>query len=174
MTTNTLKNDIRNRFSEKTFTICSYDDANQTSLINSDTAIYDFDEICEELVSSIGDNFQTPMSLDSIYLSIPNKVHFIEFKNTKWSRVKKDNLRLKIYDSIILVASMYNLDRADLEGMRIYLIHKTDAGANPTHVRLNGTCPPQFRLLEETLGVTILKYDANTFENYINAHNRLP
>ncbi|MEB9828813.1 hypothetical protein P4K63_00605 [Bacillus cereus] len=169
----TLKRDIRDNFTESSFSNCSYDDNNDVVLINSEMGTFDFDEICSEIVGEMEGNCITPTSLDSLFIQV-NGISFIEFKNTLWGRIKKRDLRNKIYDSLALIISRYDLSKSDLSNVKIYLIHKTDEDKTPTHQFTNGTCPREFRYIQETSGVKIMKYDAQTFEKYITSHNKLP
>lgn len=173
MTIELLKQDIVQGFSEKNMKECSYDDNNDFVLVDSDMSIYDFDEICEEIVEEMED-VQLPSSLDSLYVNIPDKIGFVEFKNSDWGKIKKHPLRNKIYDTIALIIAEYQLGKEDLKNVIIYLVHRADHTANPNHTWINGKCPPEYRFIQETSGVTIMRCDASTFETYLNRHNRLP
>lgn len=165
-----MKAEISTQFNESTFTQCSLDTANQYILINNLTVkIFNFDEIKENLVKLLPNpKCMEPDSLDSLFLG-KNDLVFFEFKNTE---LKYDEIRMKIYESISLICNQYSLNNNDIKGSTIYLIHRTD---NPsTHRYTNGLCPNKLFFVEDVLGIKILRYDAKTFEQYLNKYGDFP
>lgn len=170
-----LKSEIDAEFNLSTFTECSLDTANNCSLVNNDTVkIYNFDDIKDSLVKKLSNpKSMPPDSLDSLFLE-KNDLVFFEFKNTILNNKLLNEIRMKIYESIVLIGHQYSLDIEDIKGTKIYLIHKTDIDRPETHRYTNGLCPNILFFLEDALGVEIIKYDAQTFEKYLNSYGEFP
>lgn len=173
-----IKKAVVDCFSLKSMQECSYDDAKEVSLVNeTDIGIYDFDEICECIFESIHSECKQPKSLDALYLEVEDKLVFIEFKNSRWRDIKKEEVILKIYDSFSLISKYYNVTFENLRGSKVFLIVKREGGSKGnafSRKKMNGSCPPNFRFIKESLGIEIQRYDALDFEEYIKKHNTIP
>lgn len=173
---NTIKHDIAGKYEVSNFEKCSLDDAKSCSLItNKALVIYDFDLISEEISKSFGSGCLSPKSLDSIYLELKDRLCFIEFKNSKWTSIDKDAVKMKIYETLSLLSSYYRTNFEIFTYSKIFIIHKHEPkNSSAARKRLNGTCPDRFRLLEEMFKVKIVRYDALDFEEYLTKYNKLP
>ncbi|EOG8707088.1 hypothetical protein ACLJKH_001448 [Bacillus cereus] len=173
---NTIKQLIVANFPIKSLQECSYDDDHKISLINGNYIdVYNFDDICKDIFKTLHSDCRQPKSLDALYLNIEDTLVFIEFKNSRWKDISKDDVILKIYDSLSLIAKYYDVTFEKLKTTKIYLIIKRDTKMNSfARKATNGTCPPNFRFIKETLGIDIARYDAIDFEEYLKKHNKLP
>ncbi|WP_192797185.1 hypothetical protein, partial [Bacillus cereus] len=150
MSIETLKREIQERFTERDISHCSYDDDNDVILVKSEIVSFDFDEICQDIVAEMERVSKKPKSFDALYINVPDKVGFVEFKNSDWSGISKERLKNKIYDTLALIISEYGLSKSDLNNVKIYLVHRPDKSASPTHMWMNGKCPPEYKFIEET------------------------
>lgn len=89
-------------YDDYTFKECSYDKENRIYLVDSEEKCIGFDAFAKDFAKSEG--FSVSCSVDSLMLK-PNKVYFIEFKNSNCRGLKKE-LTQKLYDSIILLGNV--------------------------------------------------------------------
>ncbi|EJS68631.1 hypothetical protein [Bacillus cereus] len=75
-----LKWEIQERFTKRDISHCSYD--NDVVLVKSDIISLDFDEICQDIVAEMERLSKKPKSFDALYINVPDKVGFVEFKNS--------------------------------------------------------------------------------------------
>lgn len=173
-----LNADISIRFPISTFTNCSLDTANGVSLVNNTTLdAYNFDDICEILTKEFGNGkCQKPDSLDSLTINQQNlKLNFIEFKNSLWGDIDKEDLRMKVYETITILKAYYGLTDQEIMNSNIYFVHKADPKTPATHRHFqNGLCPKKFKIIEEMFGIKIMRYVSIDFENYLNKKGKLP
>lgn len=173
---NTIKADIVNKYEVSNFKDCSFDNTNHASLVNNQViVIYNFDQISDTIFSSLGPGCLNPKSLDSIYLGLKDKLCFAEFKNSKWTKIDKDAVKLKIYETLSLLSAYYGFGLTEYRNFKIFIVHKHDPkSSSAARKRLNGTCPDRFKLLEEMFKIKIARYDALDFEDYLTKYGRLP
>lgn len=170
-----LKKSIQEKFELSTFNDCSFDSENQISIVINETyQIYNFDQIKDILVSEFIDpKCRPPKSLDSLIFE-NEKMIFFEFKNTSLSTNVLNDIKMKIYESVFLMIKKYSLLPQDFNGTKIYLIYKGDERAPSTHKFTDGLCPNNLLFMQEALDIKILKYEASSFQRYLERHGVFP
>lgn len=91
------------------FSEVSYDDANNVSIVTSDEYVINFDDVSKNFFNEKYHQKKAYKSIDSLFWSdntFTNMV-LVEFKNGKYTC---NDIRLKIYDTIITICNYLNKD----------------------------------------------------------------
>ena len=105
----------------------SLDDSDQNNkhyMTKSNLSVYDFDKVKAQYSTALGMSTR-PKSVDALSSSTNGDIYLIEFKNGNLSdKVKKLEIRQKIYDSLIMLYDCWVLTLFG-RGMKSYLFWST-------------------------------------------------
>ena len=85
----------------------SLDKINSQYMTNSKLEAIDFDEVKNEYINSLN-LYKFPHSNDALFIDKENNMIFIEFKNGIISQTVNYELRLKIYESLLILLDIIN------------------------------------------------------------------
>ena len=124
-------------------------------LIDSDKEAIDFDLVSEALTKEL--KVQKPKSVDCLYVEA-EKLFLVEFKNQK--KINKDDIKLKIYDSLSLLNYFYKLDEGEI--IEMIIVRKGNAPTSTAveissylNVLADSHCPTWLKFIEQTHRVKI-------------------
>jgi len=116
------ENDIFESQFKDTLEKASYDDTNNQYMTKNQTEVINFDKIKDSFCKS--DNLNpkfTAKSNDTLYIN-NNKYLFIEFKNGNINKKVSYELKLKNYDSTVILSDILNLSLRDFKEKVNYLL----------------------------------------------------
>jgi hypothetical protein len=86
----------------------SYDPTHDEYMSEADLPVYNFDAIKDEYVSDMGLS-ETPCSCDALYYNRKAEEYYlIEFKNGIIDNLKNYEIKLKLYDSLLILLDLIN------------------------------------------------------------------
>lgn len=102
MKSDDLKSIFKNQ--KSTLKAVSYDDKNDTFMVDLDTEAIDFDKVKEEYIKNLKLS-NTPSSNDGLVLEDSGRIFFVEFKN---GNLQQEVFKLgkKIYDSVLIFTDL--------------------------------------------------------------------
>jgi len=161
-----LKNYITTNYTSTTLNQCSEDDDKNEYLVqNRAIAVFDFDKIKEK--ESLDRCFPKNVSLtspDTVVFNNRNEIILIEFKNSFSSDVKKFAVRVKFYETLILLKHRFGF--VDLDKLTYILVHKgPKKKSKPHHRSIQGRCPADLSILKHEYPVSVKVYDAKYFDS---------
>jgi hypothetical protein len=105
-----IYNDVLINFSE-TLKKTSEDTNNQTiekCMTMCETTVLNFDNFKDEFVKNMKLN-SVPKSCDALYMTDQNEIFLIEFKNGKIEALKNYEVKIKIYESLLILCEKFSI-----------------------------------------------------------------
>ncbi|USS86945.1 hypothetical protein M3M38_02445 [Fructilactobacillus cliffordii] len=121
---NLIKEKNMDQFIDR-ITDASFDDSQCQSLVISDVKVLNFDKIKENFENK---KFKYFKSADTMFWLDSNfdDIIFVEFKNGQYKHVKNKDLRMKIYDSMIILSNIFELTICQIFNKVRYVIVYND------------------------------------------------
>lgn len=133
---------LRSETKQKTVTELCLDKNTNTSFVQSDIVMIDFDALAKEVGKTV-------YSSDGLALN-GNTIHFVEFKNQKWGKIDISNYLRKIYDGISIFG-FYSRNTAQLQQIDIHCTIICNPDKNPISVERTREENPVFDAFQKNL-----------------------
>lgn len=138
-------------------------------MTDSTLEVINFDKVKDEYIKDMSLN-ETPKSNDVLYISKDGELTFIEFKNGQMIRDKIFNIRLKIFDSLLIFTDIVekgvNFTRSNMKYILVYNEEKNPSEVNKTTVRPSSSRNKIAKILIERKGKgKYIRFNLERFEN---------
>lgn len=156
---------ISTEYPTTTLHICSKDGANNEYLIqNSAISVFNFDDIKNnESKESCFPRNVSLTSPDAVFINDSSEIKLIEFKNSYLGDIYKPAVRVKFYESLILLQKRFQFQYIDK--ITYILVHK-GRRRTPKHHRIKeGKCPDELIILKHQFPIDVQVYEAKYFDS---------
>jgi len=150
-------------YTSSTLSQCSIDQTNYL-VQNSAIPVINFDEI--KLTESKHQCFPKNVSLtspDAIFINDNYEIKLIEFKNQLLENVSKPEIRVKLYESLILLKNRFDFN--EVEKITYILVHKGKKHLPRFHRIKEGKCPDDLSILKHEYNIAVEVYNAKYFDS---------
>lgn len=133
---------LRSETKQKTVTELCVDKNTNTSFVESDIVMIDFDALAKEVGNIV-------CSSDGLALN-GNTIHFVEFKNQPWRKIDISNYLRKIYDGISIFG-FHSQNTTKLQQIDIHCTIICNPDKNPISVEKTREENPVFGVFQKIL-----------------------
>lgn len=107
---------------ESTLKICSWDDYNKVHMVENENKVINFDQVKEEYVKNLKKGpCELPCSNDALFKT-DDKYYFIEFKNGIIDNKTNAQIKMKVYDSLLILSDIEKMSISDTRESVFYVL----------------------------------------------------